>query len=91
MYTIKAYYKKWFKIHTIKKLYDTDSYEEAMEMFDGFLREKKISEENIINYSVVKKIVCNHCNETIDLIRSVNKCTCGTEYDNFGNEIVDVK
>lgn len=89
MYTIKAFYKKRNKVKLITQICNTDSYDEAMKIFEEYLRKKKINEEDIMNYNVVKKIVCSRCDETLILNNSINTCRCGAVYNAFGDEITE--
>lgn len=86
MYSIEAIYKKLFGMKTVKYEFDTDSYEEAMNLFDFKLRAKGITDDDIVNYSVTKTIHCEHCQRKIALIHFHNVCECGAVYDSFGVE-----
>lgn len=89
MYSIKAIYRKRMTMKSIKYKYDTDSYDEAMELFEKDLQKKGILEENIVSYIVAKTIVCGNCGRKVNLVGTTNRCDCGKIYDSFGNEDVE--
>ncbi len=86
MYSIEAIYKTRFRTRSVRYAFDTDSYEEAMRLFDAKLKGKGITDDDIVNYTVTKTILCEHCGKKVDLVNSYNVCECGAVYDSFGTE-----
>ena len=87
MFSIKAAYRKGIRCKMMIQNLDTDSYDQAMLLFETYLKKHGIHEKDILSYEVIKTIKCNHCDETVTLTSTKNVCSCGTAYDFIGNEI----
>jgi hypothetical protein len=87
MYEITVMYKRKLKLESIKQTFQDDTYEQAIDSADLFLKKRHIKDNEVVSYKVIKIIKCAHCEKENYLAKGVNRCSCGAVYNNFGEEI----